>query len=104
MIKVYDKLVRDGIVDIISDEGHHVAWRVMTESEFVPALRSKLLEEVMEFTRDPSVDELADICQVIDSLVRFYPELDKVMANKRDERGGFDNRVRLLWVDERKTT
>ena len=58
-------------------------------------LKKKLLEEVHEFLAEPSVEELADIKEVLlalaDSLGYIPEELEFVRMSKRNSRGGFDD-------------
>ena len=64
----YNKLVRDKIPKIIEDSGKSATIRILSDSEYVNALETKLDEEVGEYHRDKSVEELADILEVIYAL------------------------------------
>ena len=57
MTKVYNKLVRDKIPEIISSQGKRCKVYVATKKEYEEKLQSKLVEEVEEFLKDPSVEE-----------------------------------------------
>lgn len=99
-----NKLVRDRIPDIIRQSGKQCEVTVMADVEFRQALREKLLEEAGEVAAANSenlVSELADLQEVIDALFRVYGiERDAVVkeqTRKRTERGGFEQRLRLLW-------
>jgi predicted house-cleaning noncanonical NTP pyrophosphatase (MazG superfamily) len=78
----------------------------MSEAEFSQALREKLLEEAQEAagaSPQDLVSELADLQEVIDALLAVYGvSRDEVLTEqrrKRTERGGFQQRIRLLWTD-----
>ncbi len=67
-------------------------------------LDKKLQEEVDEYYTDKSIGELADILEVIYSIVksRGYSigELEKIRKEKKEKRGSFDNKILLLEVIE----
>jgi predicted house-cleaning noncanonical NTP pyrophosphatase (MazG superfamily) len=106
MRKKYNKLVRDFIPEIIRQSGNQCEVAIMSEAEFSQALREKLLEEAQEVTgASPQdlVSELADLQEVIDALLAVYgisrEEVLTEQRRKRTERGGFKQRLRLLWTD-----
>jgi predicted house-cleaning noncanonical NTP pyrophosphatase (MazG superfamily) len=106
MHQEYNKLVRDRIPDIIRQTGNHCEVVRMSPEEFRKALREKLLEEAREAaTASPEnlVSELADLQEVIDALLVLHGiEREAVIEEqkrKRTERGGFDQRLRLLWSE-----
>ena len=64
MRKVYDKLVRDRIPDIIRQSGSECATETFSPDEFRRALRDKLVEEAREAANasdDDLLIELADV-------------------------------------------
>ena len=64
----YNKLVRDKIPEIIANNGQKATFRVLDKTEYLTYLEKKLDEEVAEFHESKSIEELADILQVIISL------------------------------------
>ena len=101
----YNKLVRDKIpASIDSMEGRKANWRIMDNEEYIKELNKKLIEEAHEFIEENAVEELADIIEVIQSIMRAknisYEELKKVQALKREQKGGFYNRVYLIDVEQ----
>ncbi len=90
------KLVRDGIIDIIRANGEEPKFYVASFAQYERALISKLEEEVAEFLENPSVEELADIAQVIKALEKHYGwDLEAARLKKEQERGGFEKRYIL---------
>lgn len=93
------KLVRDRIPEIIRQQGRNPVVRTLDESSYVEALREKLKEEVAEYTESGSVDELADVLEVIHELLKVHQvtmtEIDEIRSRKREERGGFSRRMFL---------
>ncbi len=105
MRQEYNKLVRDRIPDIIRQSGYECEIAIMSEAEFSQALREKLLEEAQEVaaaTPQELLSELADLQEVIDAVLAVYgikrEEVLTEQQRKRNERGGFDQRIRLLWT------
>jgi len=106
--KEYDKLVRDLIPDIIRQYGSTCGVERLDEDEaFRGALRAKLIEEAREAAEAPDAElatELADLLEVIDAIVAAYglthETVVAVQQERRAKRGGFANRVRLLWTSD----
>ncbi len=96
---LYNKLVRDNIPEIIKAKGEAVSFHIASEEEFIFKLKEKLLEEASEFNESSSIEELADLMEVIDALVTFYnftPEdLAKIKVTKKSQRGAFNKRIIL---------
>ena len=59
------KLVRDKIPEIIKDAGKEPITITLSESEYLEELDKKLNEEVAEYQADKSIEEIADILEVI---------------------------------------
>lgn len=93
------KLVRDNIPDIIRAKGEVAKTRVLSEEAFKHALLNKLQEEVEELIESPSLEERADIAEVlqaIDELFGFDPaQLERERRAKYEARGGFEKRIFL---------
>jgi predicted house-cleaning noncanonical NTP pyrophosphatase (MazG superfamily) len=92
----YEKLVRDNIPEILDEKGIPYEKRVANEEEYKIELVKKL-EEVREFETEHSLEELADIIEVIEALRELpeYKNVEKVRFNKLAEKGGFKNRFIL---------
>ncbi len=103
-MKIYNKLVRDRIPDIIFKDGHSVGHRTLPETEFKEYLESKLDEEVAEFHKSKSLEELADIVEVLYALAEVHGhsvfDLGRMRRRKLFEKGGFVNRICLEYVGD----
>jgi predicted house-cleaning noncanonical NTP pyrophosphatase (MazG superfamily) len=64
----YNKLVRDKIPDIITARGEKAITHIAEDKAFEEALTAKLQEEVAEFLEKPSVEEAADVLEVIQAI------------------------------------
>lgn len=101
---VYEKIVRDGIPEIIARGGKKAIVRKLDAREAVEKLEDKLTEELQEYLQDHSLEELADLLEVIHGLVLHrgieWQELEEIRLRKRAERGGFEAGIYLEAVVE----
>ncbi len=104
MKKLYNKLVRDDVPQIIKESGRKCKTRTLSDDEFQEALLNKILEEVEEFRVSNSEEELADIYEVMDNLIEFLGyepmHIDYLKMKKKESRGSFKERVFLEQVEE----
>lgn len=91
----YNKLVRDRIPEILDEKGIAYEKRVATPEEYKGELIKKLGEEAREFLEAGNPDELADVLEVIEALKQLseYTNVDEIRIRKREERGGFNDRI-----------
>jgi predicted house-cleaning noncanonical NTP pyrophosphatase (MazG superfamily) len=101
-MKVYNKLVRDKIPEIITANGEVAVTRVLDQNEYREALFEKLSEELEELrtaSESERISELADLQEVLNSLSASYgysPSGVRAAAeDKRSKRGGFSDRIYL---------
>lgn len=103
-MRIYRKLVRDRIPDIIRQGGASCETRTLTDDEYRDALKSKLREEVSEYEESGDPLELADIFEVIRALAKLDGltdfALEEMRARKEKERGAFLTRTYLISVSE----
>ena len=85
---VYNKLVRDKIPEIIKNSGKKAITTVLNEEEYLTELDRKLNEECAEYQQDKSIEELADMLEVIYAITvaRGYSveELEQVRREKAE--------------------
>ncbi len=102
-MKVYNKLVRDKIPEIIVASGRKPVTHIMSDGEYVAALEEKLNEEVAEYQDDKNLEEMADILEVLRALCTAkgctLEDLEDLRKQKAKERGGFNNRIYLEYVE-----
>jgi len=105
MVKVYNKLVRDRIPEIIEASGKSCKTRILTDGEYLEMLDKKLEEELAEYRKDKNIEELADLMEVILAAAAARgcsPEqLEAVRAEKAAARGGFREKILLLETEEK---
>ncbi len=93
----YNKLVRDKIPQILDKKGVTYRMRVAGDREYRKELVRKLVEEVREFKKDLSIEELADVLEVIKAIKNLpeYVNVEAVRKIKNAERGRFKKRLIL---------
>src|SRR3972149_1901732 len=95
----YNKLVRDKIPEYIKSKGGVPITHIADDAEYWQKLKEKLLEEIEEFNKDESVEELADIFEVLDAIAEYKKfdrsEVEMIKNNKADARGKFREKIIL---------
>ena len=98
-MKVYDKLVRDRIPEIIETDGSKCEIEVVSDEVALEYLYRKLGEEVDELLSDKNLDEIADVMEVLFAIGKKYGySEDDVLGRrneKRNSRGGFEDNLVL---------
>jgi predicted house-cleaning noncanonical NTP pyrophosphatase (MazG superfamily) len=85
----YNKLVRDKIPEIIKASNRTPKCKVLDDDqEYLRYLIEKLHEEVLEFTENPCVEELADVREVVDALsgIKAFEDVVSVQERKKEEK------------------
>ena len=102
--RVYNKLVRDSIPDIIQEKGETPVFRTLDDGEFARCLEEKLREEVEEFLAEKSLGELGGILEVLEELAHSLGWTDREIRQAKDEKaqrnGVFRERLFLEKVIE----
>lgn len=100
--KLYNKLVRDKIPGIICAEGKSCQYETLSPEMYLRFLDEKLNEELAEYQESKSLEELADLLEVMGAVVKArgytWEQLTTLRKEKREKRGGFDKRILLKEV------
>lgn len=98
-MKIYNKLVRDKIPEIMVKNGADPVTRILNDEEYLKELNKKLQEEVQEYLTDGNVEELADIEEVLRAILDLkkvsYAEFEEIREQKVIKRGAFKKRIFL---------
>lgn len=104
-IKSYNKLVRDKIPEIIESKGDECTLEILSDDRYIEMLDKKLNEELAEYQADKTLEELADLLEVIYAVVKArgysVEQLEKVRKEKADKRGSFEKKILLKQVTEK---
>ena len=104
MIKIYNKLIRDKIPEIIKQDNAVAKIRILNDQEYFDELFKKLIEEIKEAeeSKDNKKDltkEIGDAYEVIDALIEHFglskDEILDLQKERREKRGGFNQRLFL---------
>lgn len=102
---VYNKLVRDRIPEMIEQNGNSCITEILSDSQYQEMLDAKLTEELAEYQEDKSLEELADLLEVMWAVVRArgwtWEQLEQVRQEKAARRGGFEQKILLKEVIEK---
>ena len=103
MKKIYNKLVRDKIPEIIAADGKQANTRILDNKEYRIELIKKLQEEAKELAEDPSAEELADIKELLmairETLGIHAGALEDVRRRKAAKNGRFKKKIFLESVE-----
>ena len=104
MRKLYYKLVRDRIPEVIEEAGKEFSVSQADSSSLRDYAMKKLREEVSEFIEDPCAEEAADILEILDFICRrediTQAEIKAARTSKYVRRGTFNEGYILEWVEE----
>ena len=101
----YNKLVRDKIPEAIErTEGRTANYKILNDKEYLQELDRKLFEEAHEFVEEHSVEELADLMEVISAIMNArglsLEEVEIARKAKSNKKGKFDDKIYLIDVEQ----
>lgn len=100
--KTYHKLVRDRIPEIIEADGKTCVTEILSDEQYLEMLDTKLTEELIEYQESKSLEELADLLEVIQAVVVArgwtWGQLEQIRQEKAAQRGGFEKKILLKEV------
>ena len=98
----YNKLVRDRIPEIIEASGKKCLCSTLSDEEYLAMLDAKLNEELAEYQESKSMEELADLLEVIRAVAvargSSIDEVEAIRQDKAEKRGGFEKKILLTEV------
>ncbi|ERN53989.1 nucleoside triphosphate pyrophosphohydrolase [Alkalihalophilus marmarensis] len=105
---IYNKLVRDRIPEIIEKTGKEFRTDILNKADYEGQLKVKLREEMGELleadTKKDIIEEMADLLEVVYALGVIHDispeEMESVRKRKQNERGGFNERIFLIDVED----
>lgn len=105
---VYNKLVRDRIPETLEQSGKKFKVETLHHDRYILELKKKLEEELIEYqgaaTNEHALEELADILEIIHCLTGVHKSsfeaLEQIRVDKNAARGGFEEKVFLVEVED----
>ena len=96
---IYNKLARDNILEIISNNNQKSNYHIATDEEYKNKLLEKLQEEVSKFITDKNEEELADIFEVIEHIITAFnfnkEKISEIKEKKVEKNGKFNKKIIL---------
>ncbi len=100
--KIYKKLVRDKIPQIIEQSGKQATIEQVSGKEYLELLNAKLGEEPQEYLDSQSIEELADLVEVVYAILDekniSIQEFELIRQQKVNEKGAFKENLMLKEV------
>ncbi|MEE8131441.1 MAG: nucleoside triphosphate pyrophosphohydrolase [Candidatus Paceibacterota bacterium] len=108
MVKKYNKLIRDRILEIIKLAGEKPHFRTLNKKEYFKEIKKKILEEAKELTgaknKKEIINEIVDVQELIDVLAAELGltklQIQKLQKEKNKKRGGFKKRLFLIKTEK----
>ncbi|AND40645.1 nucleoside triphosphate pyrophosphohydrolase [Cytobacillus oceanisediminis] len=105
---IYNKLVRDRIPEVIARNGKKCSTRILDNEKYIEELKKKSFEELEEYvkaqTDEEAIEELADILEILHALAKVHGstirDVDEIRKSKAEKRGGFQDKVFLIEVED----
>ena len=98
----YHKLVRDRIPEIIEAQGKTCLCATLDDVEYLRMLDEKLSEELAEYQADKSLEELADLLEVIRAVAAArgssIEAVEDIRRQKAATRGAIEKKLLLKEV------
>lgn len=98
-MKIYNKLVRDKIPQIIENNNEICKIRVLNDQEYLVELNKKMVEEMNEYLQSGEIEELADLEEVLRAILDVkkcsYHKFETIRKTKVEKRGAFKEKLFL---------
>lgn len=101
-VKIYNKLIRDKIPQIIGKSGKQAIIKEVSDKEYLELLNLKLGEELQEYLDSESIEELADLVEVVYAILEHrkvsLQEFEVLRKQKVKDSGAFKEKIMLIEV------
>ena len=102
-MKIFNKLVRDKIPEIIESNNERCKTRILSDKEYLIELNKKIKEELNEYLESGEIEELADLEEVLRAILDVkkcsYEDFENIRQSKVNKRGAFKNKIFLESTD-----
>ena len=108
MIKKYNKLIRDRILEIIKADEKKPYFRILNKKEYLKEIKKKIIEEARELAKAKNkkeiINEIVDVQELIDVLISELGltklKIQKQQKVKNKKRGGFKKKLFLIKTEK----
>ena len=98
----YSKLIRERIPEIIEASGRRCVCSTLSDEEYLAKLDEKLNKELAEYQESKSLEELADLLEVMRAFAAArsssMDEVESIRRDKAAKRGGFEKKILLTEI------
>ncbi len=102
-----DILIRNNRLALMQQDGLHVDYEILSDTDYILELKRKMVEEANEVlsahTADELKSELVDVLEVVDHLMEINrfdrAELNQLKVQKQQKIGKFDNKIKTHFVE-----
>lgn len=98
-MRIYNKLVRDRIPELILKDDALPTTRVLDDEEYIKELNKKLQDEINKYLETENIEEMIDILEVIRAIIEYngasYEEIEEKRIKKASKRGTFKEKIFL---------
>lgn len=98
-VRIYNKLIRDNVPKIIEQSGKQAIIKEVSDEKYLQLLNAKLSEEFREYLESQSIEELADLVEVVYSILDYknvsLEEFELIRKQKANEKGAFKAKLLL---------
>ena len=104
MGRIYEKLVRDRIPELIEAQGEIPLAEILDDEAYIRCLDEKMREELEEYLEDGSMEELADLLEVIRAVIAAcgptWDEVESLRVGKANRNVAFEKKLYLIGVEK----
>ncbi len=106
--KIYNKLIRDRIPEIIEKDGCSYKTRILKQKEYKQELLKKIVEESQEVletngNKRELIKEIGDVQEIINYIIKTFnldkKEIEKIRKKRKKSRGSFDKKIFLEYTE-----
>ncbi len=106
--KIYNKLIRDRIPEIIEKDGCSYKTRILKQKEYKQELLKKIVEESQEVletngNKKELIKEIGDVQEIINYIIKTFnldkKEIEKIRKKRKKSRGSFDKKIFLEYTE-----
>ena len=102
--KGHPSTAREISSEIIEADGKTCVTEILPDEQYLKMLDAKLSEELAEYQESKSLEEMADLLEVIRAVVNArgwtWEQLEQARQEKAVQRGGFEKKILLKEVIE----
>lgn len=85
-------------------EGRNCNYKILNDDEYLEELDKKLFEEAHEFIEEHSIEELADLMEVIFAIMKdrniSIEDMENARKIKNNKKGSFNDKIYLIDVEQ----